>query len=64
MARHKEQQGSYTTKHLNTVSKESGLSEVLCKHKDTGKPFAYGLCRSCYDEVSPPSFLITFHICH
>ncbi|XP_031260275.1 transcription factor IIIB 60 kDa subunit isoform X2 [Pistacia vera] len=50
VSRNKELQGSYTNKHLNTVSKESGLSEVLCKHKDTGKPFAYGLCRSCYDE--------------
>ncbi|XP_044478923.1 transcription factor IIIB 60 kDa subunit-like isoform X2 [Mangifera indica] len=50
LARNKELQGSCSTNHPSSVSKESSLTEVLCKHKDTGKPFAYGLCRSCYDE--------------
>lgn len=27
--------------------------KILCEHKDSGKPFAYGLCQNCYDDVSP-----------
>ncbi|XP_071721799.1 transcription factor IIIB 60 kDa subunit [Rutidosis leptorrhynchoides] len=46
----------------------SGI-KMLCKHKDSEKPFAYGLCRSCYDDfmmisggteggLDPPAFQI------
>ncbi|KAJ4721340.1 transcription factor IIIB 90 kDa subunit-like [Melia azedarach] len=49
MARKKEHQGS-SAKLTNNGLKISGMNEVLCKHKDTGKPFACGLCRSCYEE--------------
>lgn len=32
--------------------------EVLCVHKnDCKKPYALGLCKSCYDDVSLSSFL-------
>ncbi|XP_058087602.1 transcription factor IIIB 60 kDa subunit isoform X2 [Magnolia sinica] len=32
-------------------SKISGITEVLCEHKDRGEPhFAHGLCRKCYDD--------------
>ncbi|KAL4324442.1 hypothetical protein GQ457_11G014780 [Hibiscus cannabinus] len=40
---------SFTIKQPNTVSKETSLDEVLCKHKER-KPFAYGLCNECYEE--------------
>ncbi|KAK3198206.1 hypothetical protein Dsin_021621 [Dipteronia sinensis] len=43
------QEGSFF-KDQNDGSKLSGTNEVLCKHKDSGKPFAYGLCKTCYDE--------------
>ncbi|XP_061989811.1 uncharacterized protein LOC133708369 isoform X2 [Rosa rugosa] len=31
---------------------DGGLCEhkILCEHKDSGKPFAYGLCQTCYDD--------------
>ncbi|XP_019157496.1 PREDICTED: transcription factor IIIB 60 kDa subunit-like isoform X3 [Ipomoea nil] len=33
------------------VSKESGISELLCEHKGSGiPPFAHGLCESCYTD--------------
>ncbi|VFQ85995.1 unnamed protein product [Cuscuta campestris] len=33
------------------VSKESGMSELLCEHKGSGMPsFAHGLCESCYTD--------------
>ncbi|MFQ6650801.1 hypothetical protein Gotur_022378 [Gossypium turneri] len=42
---------SLTRKQPNTGSKETSLDEVLCRHKER-KPFAYGLCNECYEEVS------------
>lgn len=33
--------------------KVGNADDVLCEHKGSGKPFAYGLCRICYDDVSP-----------
>lgn len=42
---------------LKDRSQSSG--EVLCEHKDSGAPhFAHGLCRNCYEDVTPLSFLI------
>ncbi|KAL8460146.1 hypothetical protein ACS0TY_031887 [Phlomoides rotata] len=53
---------------LNTGPKASGISEFLCKHKDSGEPlFAHGLCKSCYEDfikfsgglsggLEPPAF--------
>ncbi|KAK6151417.1 hypothetical protein DH2020_014052 [Rehmannia glutinosa] len=36
---------------LNTGLKASGISELLCEHKGSGKPpFAHGLCESCYED--------------
>ncbi|KAG8367748.1 hypothetical protein BUALT_Bualt16G0105100 [Buddleja alternifolia] len=36
---------------LNTGLKASGISELLCEHKGSGKPpFAHGLCESCYGD--------------
>ncbi|KAI3446616.1 hypothetical protein Pfo_003281 [Paulownia fortunei] len=38
-------------KSLNTGLKASGISELLCEHKGSGKPpFAHGLCESCYED--------------
>ncbi|XP_016670334.1 uncharacterized protein [Gossypium hirsutum] len=42
---------SLTRKQPNTGSKETSLDEVLCRYKER-KPFAYGLCNECYEEVS------------
>ncbi|XP_050144094.1 transcription factor IIIB 60 kDa subunit isoform X2 [Malus sylvestris] len=30
--------------------KVGNADDVLCEHKGSGKPFAYGLCRICYDD--------------
>ncbi|KAK1581812.1 hypothetical protein Q3G72_009245 [Acer saccharum] len=49
-AKKNELQEDSSTKHQNNGSKLSGTNEVLCKHKDSGKPFAYGLCEACYNE--------------
>ncbi|KAL5755740.1 hypothetical protein ACOSQ2_020486 [Xanthoceras sorbifolium] len=46
----KELQESSSTKHQNSTAMVSGTDAVLCEHKNNGKPFAYGLCKSCYDE--------------
>ncbi|KAL3850059.1 hypothetical protein ACJIZ3_011941 [Penstemon smallii] len=55
-------------KPLNTGSKASGISELLCEHSGSGKPpFAHGLCKNCYTDsiklsggldggLEPPSF--------
>lgn len=32
--------------------KMDGRDDILCEHKDSGKPFAHGLCKICYDDVS------------
>ncbi|KAK2637698.1 hypothetical protein Ddye_025493 [Dipteronia dyeriana] len=50
IAKKDELQEDSSTKHQNNGSKLSGTDEVLCKHKDSGKPFAYGLCKTCYNE--------------
>lgn len=39
-------------------TKQQSTNGVLCKHQDH-KPFAYGLCQSCYDDVSSHVF---FHL--
>lgn len=39
----------------------SGISELLCEHKGSGKPpFAHGLCESCYTDVNSNSLHIYF----
>ncbi|KAK9290332.1 hypothetical protein L1049_008499 [Liquidambar formosana] len=56
--------GSLTIEEFNTKAEElerdqsstkqpnvSGISELLCEHKGSGKPhFAHGLCENCYDD--------------
>ncbi|GFP91095.1 transcription factor iiib 90 kDa subunit [Phtheirospermum japonicum] len=38
---------------LNIGSKASGINELLCEHKGSGKaPFAHGLCEICYGDFS------------
>ncbi|XP_057984237.1 transcription factor IIIB 60 kDa subunit-like [Malania oleifera] len=40
-----------SAKQASIGSKGSGISEMLCEHKGSGKPsFAHGLCESCYDD--------------
>ncbi|KAL6539701.1 hypothetical protein OROHE_011472 [Orobanche hederae] len=35
----------------NTGSKASGINELLCEHKGSGRPhFAHGLCDNCYED--------------
>ncbi|KAH9784706.1 cyclin/Brf1-like TBP-binding protein [Citrus sinensis] len=69
MARKKELHEGVAANLPNNGPKVSGMNEVLCKHKDTGKPFACGLCRSCYEEfmtisegleggADPPAFQV------
>ncbi|KAL9431370.1 hypothetical protein AB3S75_026535 [Citrus x aurantiifolia] len=69
MARKKEPHEGVAANLPNNGPKVSGMNEVLCKHKDTGKPFACGLCRSCYEEfmtisegleggADPPAFQV------
>ncbi|KAL3819604.1 hypothetical protein ACJIZ3_005509 [Penstemon smallii] len=55
-------------KPLNTGSKASGISELLCEHKGSGEPpFAHGLCKNCHTDfiklsggldggLEPPAF--------
>ncbi|MFQ6633964.1 hypothetical protein Gotur_010503 [Gossypium turneri] len=50
---------SLTEKQPNIGSKETSLDEVLCRHVGR-KPFAYGLCNECYEEVAPMFFLYLF----
>lgn len=68
MARKKELHEGVAANLPNNGPKVSGMNEVLCKHKDTGKPFACGLCRSCYEEVSSHPFsyfsLLILYICN
>lgn len=34
-------------------SESQNSGEILCEHKDTGQPpFAHGLCRSCFEDVT------------
>ncbi|KAL5770230.1 hypothetical protein ACOSP7_014384 [Xanthoceras sorbifolium] len=50
IAKKNELQEDSSINHQSNGTKLSGTNEVLCKHKDSGKPFAYGLCKTCYDE--------------
>nr|XP_011465751.1 PREDICTED: transcription factor IIIB 70 kDa subunit-like [Fragaria vesca subsp. vesca] len=51
----------------NTAVKIDSGDDILCVHKDSGIPFAHGLCKLCYDDLmkisgglrggsDPPSF--------
>ncbi|XP_024172838.1 transcription factor IIIB 90 kDa subunit isoform X2 [Rosa chinensis] len=51
----------------NRTVKTDSRDDILCEHKDNGKPFALGLCKFCYDdfvtisgglhgESNPPAF--------
>lgn len=46
----------------NTAVKIDSGDDILCVHKDSGIPFAHGLCKLCYDDVSPLfPFFLTFN---
>ncbi|KAM5574869.1 transcription factor IIIB 70 kDa subunit-like [Rosa sericea] len=34
----------------NRTVKMDSRDDILCEHKDSGKPFALGLCKFCYDD--------------
>lgn len=52
-------EGEHSRQEKTYVPEKSGITEVLCEHKDSGVPhFAHGLCRKCYDDVTP--FFLTF----
>lgn len=51
IAKANELEGEQTRPQPTYGSKISGITEVLCEHKDRGVPhFAHGLCRKCYDD--------------